>query len=434
VSCLPASGSTFPLGTTTVTCKATDAAGNQGTATFTVKVVDTTPPTIAVPANMTVAATSATGAPVTYPLPSATDLVTTTLSVSCTPGSGSTFPLGTTTVTCKATDAAGNQGTATFTVTVTPPVTPPGSTTTGLGKFVAFSSEFTWIRSDITVASGDVGANGALADTRGYKKHDEDDRDKKEDRDYDKRVEVRIGTKTTMATGSTVVGDTVWLKSGSQISNVAYNELIAGSHASIGGTRTKPLGLPALTMPTMPTVTPGTTDVAVKKGETRTLAPGAYDELTVAKGATVIFTGGTYHFSSIDVEPEAKVYFQAATQVRVKGRADFDSKSTIGPHPTATGLRASQIVFYVAGSDTQARAHDDDGSDCDDGAHYDGDGASDHTSPAVVRIGTRSTINANVYAPNGTVWLKEGTNGTGAFIGKHTRVGSHATLTLDSAF
>jgi hypothetical protein len=46
-SCLPASGSTFALGDTTVTCNATDAHGNAATpTTFKVTVVDTTPPTI----------------------------------------------------------------------------------------------------------------------------------------------------------------------------------------------------------------------------------------------------------------------------------------------------------------------------------------------------------------------------------------------------
>jgi hypothetical protein len=38
--------------------------------------------------------------------------------VTCTPASGSTFPLGATTVTCSATDTAGNTGSSTFTVTV----------------------------------------------------------------------------------------------------------------------------------------------------------------------------------------------------------------------------------------------------------------------------------------------------------------------------
>jgi len=34
VACVPPSGSFFPRGTTTVTCTATDAAGNQSTCTF----------------------------------------------------------------------------------------------------------------------------------------------------------------------------------------------------------------------------------------------------------------------------------------------------------------------------------------------------------------------------------------------------------------
>ena len=42
VACAPLSGSTFALGSTTVTCSATDDTGLTGTATFTVKVVDTT--------------------------------------------------------------------------------------------------------------------------------------------------------------------------------------------------------------------------------------------------------------------------------------------------------------------------------------------------------------------------------------------------------
>lgn len=43
-SCLPLTGGTFPLGATTVTCTAKDAAGNVGTDTAVMRVVDTTPP------------------------------------------------------------------------------------------------------------------------------------------------------------------------------------------------------------------------------------------------------------------------------------------------------------------------------------------------------------------------------------------------------
>src|SRR5438270_490210 len=51
-SCSPASGSIFPLGATTVTCSATDAHGNSSTKTFTVTVVDTTPPGSTAPTNI----------------------------------------------------------------------------------------------------------------------------------------------------------------------------------------------------------------------------------------------------------------------------------------------------------------------------------------------------------------------------------------------
>ena len=119
-SCAPSSGSTFALGTTPVSCSATDAAGNTSSGSFTVTVHDTTAPSIAgTPTNVVQEATSASGAVVTYTAPGATDIVDGTVSVSCSPISGSTFPLdATTTVTCTATDAAGNTATSTFTVKV----------------------------------------------------------------------------------------------------------------------------------------------------------------------------------------------------------------------------------------------------------------------------------------------------------------------------
>lgn len=79
---------------------------------------DEQPPTLTVPENMTVNATSPAGATVTYAV-SASDNVDPSPVVSCTPPSGETFPIGTTTVTCAATDAAGNTAApASFQITV----------------------------------------------------------------------------------------------------------------------------------------------------------------------------------------------------------------------------------------------------------------------------------------------------------------------------
>lgn len=117
-TCVPASGTAFALGTTTVTCSATDTAGNTGTNTFTVEVQDVTKPIVTVPADMTVEATGPNGASVTYDEVTAHDDVDGAVDVSCSKASGTTFPLGTTTVTCTATDAAHNVGDSSFTVTV----------------------------------------------------------------------------------------------------------------------------------------------------------------------------------------------------------------------------------------------------------------------------------------------------------------------------
>jgi hypothetical protein len=119
-TCAPASGSTFPLGTTTVTCSVTDSEGLSDSGSFHVTVVDTTAPTlVGLPADITLTTGNPAGATLTYAMPGANDLVDPSPTVVCAPASGSTIPVGTTTVTCTATDAAGNSTSGTFTATVT---------------------------------------------------------------------------------------------------------------------------------------------------------------------------------------------------------------------------------------------------------------------------------------------------------------------------
>jgi hypothetical protein len=116
--------SVFPLGLTVVTYTATDAAGNVATASTNVIIEDTTPPVLQnVPAPVTVEQTSLAGAPVELALPTATDICDAAPIVES--DAPLIFPLGSTVVTFTATDASGNVGTATTTVTVvdtTPPV------------------------------------------------------------------------------------------------------------------------------------------------------------------------------------------------------------------------------------------------------------------------------------------------------------------------
>jgi HYR domain len=78
---------------------------------------DTTKPTLIVPGDLTVDAIGPDGASVLYSA-SAQDDVDGAIAPECSPASDSTFAIGSTAVTCSATDAAGNTGTAGFTVTV----------------------------------------------------------------------------------------------------------------------------------------------------------------------------------------------------------------------------------------------------------------------------------------------------------------------------
>lgn len=116
-SCSKLSGSTFPLGSTTVDCTVSDSHHNSRSASFDVVVADTTAPVLTVPGPLTVNATSAAGAVVTYTA-TANDVVDGAVTPSCSTPSGSMFPLGSTTVTCTATDAHHNTSTASFVVNV----------------------------------------------------------------------------------------------------------------------------------------------------------------------------------------------------------------------------------------------------------------------------------------------------------------------------
>jgi len=133
VTCEPASGTPFAVGTTTVQCTATDSVGLTDTTSFDVLVeaapdeppilptappdeppiLPTAPPDVSVTApfgqNTTV---------VTFALPVASDLRSTP-TVTCVPASGSSFPIGTTTVTCTATDSVGLTAATSFRVVVT---------------------------------------------------------------------------------------------------------------------------------------------------------------------------------------------------------------------------------------------------------------------------------------------------------------------------
>jgi len=153
VYCSPPPNTTFPIGTTTVTCTAFDPLGNSSpNATFAVTVTDKAGPVLTrIPGPITVTASGPAGAIATYAPPLATDQIDGSEPVACSPPSGSSFAVGANTVTCTSSDKSGNTSRATFTVNVVddaPPIlTLPGTimatATSASGAVVSYSATAT---------------------------------------------------------------------------------------------------------------------------------------------------------------------------------------------------------------------------------------------------------------------------------------------------
>lgn len=107
---------------------------------------DTTPPVLNLPANITAEATSPAGAVVTYAV-SANDQVDGAVTPVCTPAPGSIFALGTTNVSCSATDKTGNTASGSFSITVRD-TTPP----TIVGSASPAANTNGWRNSAVTVS------------------------------------------------------------------------------------------------------------------------------------------------------------------------------------------------------------------------------------------------------------------------------------------
>jgi Ca2+-binding RTX toxin-like protein len=105
-----ASGSVFPLGATTVVVTAVDGAGNAAAGSFTVAVVDTTPPVLIAPPDVTITSCAVPD----IGTATASDAASTPVITNDAPA---LFALGTTVVTWRAVDPSGNTSIATQRVT-----------------------------------------------------------------------------------------------------------------------------------------------------------------------------------------------------------------------------------------------------------------------------------------------------------------------------
>src|SRR6185295_5290976 len=103
--------------------------------------------------------------------------------------------------------------------------------------------------------------------------------------------------------------------------------------------------------------------------------------------------------------------FSAAAEIRVQQKVSTLDLAQIQPATGAT-IDGSDIIFFVA--------------------DVNGTTGALSATPKTVEIGMDGVVWANVYAPNGTIWLKSRTQARGAHLGKDVQVGPDVQVTLDS--
>ena len=290
-----ASGSTFPVGTTTNVFTATDAAGNTALCSFTVTVTDNQKPVITCPTPLSINNTAGTCGAVAMFSVTATDNCSATVSKTSGLASGSTFPVGTTTNVFTATDAAGNTASCNFTVTVNIFADP-----TLIHAYTVIGVADVKMKSN-TVQSGGVGVVNA-----GEKAKLE---------------------QTTLVTApyTFVKAPVLDLKSGSTVTTYFPGSVSVGI-------------LPTF----LSNNSPSNNDVNTADNSTQTLPLSSYGKIEVGKNATVIFTGhAQVLIKEIKLREGASLVFSQNTTLLVDKKMDTDKSAKIN----IAGLNSVQ--FFV---------------------------------------------------------------------------------------
>ncbi len=225
-------------------------------------------------------------------------------------------------------------------------------------------------------------------------------------------AETVVGQHVTL--NGSLQSNRVRIKVGGQITgDVSTNDLV--NNGTIAGSTISPLILPlGITTPAIPTITPSTTAITLEQSEDLTLPAGAYGDVKLKAGMnadrTVLSLSGTYHFQSLNLGDKSRVECTAPCSILVKDRLEPGQDAFLGPS-TGSGLDASNVEVIVTGIN----------------------GASGNLggTPRAAAIGFDNEVVARIFVPNGTLWLKQGTNATGTFVARDLLIGEHVQITKD---
>ena len=315
---------------------------------------------------------------------------------------------GTYTLTYTAADAAGNSGSASRTVRV---VVTPNS----YGLIATHSMD---LRAGARLNSGFAGVvdRGQRPFLAG-------------------RTELVVGTDVQTAPEVRLSAPRVVVRDRARVGGrLVYNELSAvGRRASIGarqqvGTDYFPL-FKGFGLPVFQSGNPGAREVDVKQRGATTLAAGAYGQIRVRERGVLTLSGGTYQLADLEVGQLARLVFLGPTVLLVKGQLALAERAAMAP---AAGVTAADIRVFVEGREGRLglTRDDRDGNDEED----DAEGRGLRLSPRAVQIGQDASFQGNLYAPGGTVDLRQGAGLVGAVIARDIIVGVRAQVAAQSGW
>lgn len=300
------SGSVNPdvPGTYTITYTATDSGSRTTTATRTVNVVDTTPPTISCQANILVDFDPAVGgAVVTYSAPSGMDSCAGVLTATQIAGlpSGSAFPPGTTTNTFKVTDPSGNTASCSFKVTValTSIIGLDSVSITGAGPVDSYDSNGGYPATKGSAAS--VVSNGTITMTGSAKVSGSV---------RSTRAGV-VMSGASIVTGNATAGTTV-SRSGS---------------ATVGGTITNNALAPVIALPSVPSCgAPYSSNSGISGSYSYNASTG---DLNLSGVNIATLANGTYCFHNLSLTNSAQLKINGPVTIKLTGTLSTGGASNV---------------------------------------------------------------------------------------------------------
>jgi RHS repeat-associated protein len=201
----------------------------------------------------------------------------------------------------------------------------------------------------------------------------------------------------------TIIAGTVNLGKGAVVGDIEATTVTGGAGAK-HGTIAPLVPLPAI--PAAAAVSPGTANVTVASGATKSIYPGHFAAVTVGTGGTLKMYAGAYDLASLTMASNARITVLGAVQIHIAGRLSTSSGVCINA-ASGVKLTASGIRIEVSGQNGTTGAL----------------GA----TPAAAAFGSGNNVTALVLVPNGTLVFGTYAVATGAFMGRDVDVGGTGT-------